>query len=700
MQTKELLKAWKSFLEKDTINEISIKKFQEQYPDFDTTNFSSQIRGNTDYLDIISNSINAGQSHGPEDYVQQFEFYKNSIEPNRRNQAFLVVDVPGGDTITLDGKLNQGLCTATYEDIQQFQQARMFTLGKGSKSKLIAAYEKTIKESSQDDFETVAEDSNWIILYPKSTRGSIALARSYWDGSKIAYDKTFNASKGFGQNSGLIKWCTSVSGSGNMFLSYHRHFNLHMYYCIKKNLNSIKDVDRKLCISLTKKNKKITFVGNHASVNADNSRIKEVNAQQYIGELYNSIIEDIKQEKRLEIDQESYYRSISVAQYIILREANEANINDFLHELHFILLYSKDADKILNLSINDSITGVRQEAAESDRLNKQQIKYLADDSDENVRAAIAVRSDLPKSLFLKFVYDPSPKVRLQIITTSKHVTSEMLEELSSDTSEEVVRNIANMRKTPESALLNIINRHITNPEIIKSAINNHNLSNKHFRKLFDNENISPSIKSIFIFKGFYLKVISKQEVLDLYNEIKNSGQMSFEIANNFHTAQNEEIKLDVIDFCEKNSKGNKKEVYRTVALMLASKGNSERVINKIYNMTNDKDIIKKIASNINTPASILKELLLSSKDKKSGIGIRYSIAYNFSVTMDMLEELSYDTAPSVRYNVANNPKVSIDILERLSKDTSKKVSRLALIMLEKKRKYESYLRNYIKLVLS
>ena len=219
------------------ISEISIKRFQEQNPDFDTTSFTSQLRGNTDYLDIINNSIESDQQHSPDDYLQQFEFYKNSIEPNRNSQEFLTINIPGeSDPVSLVDKVTQGSCTATFDDIQQFQQARMFALGKGSKNKLAAAYAKVLEEASQIDFELIVDNNDWAIYYPKSIRGSIALARSYWDGSKIAYDNTFNPSKSYGQKIGHMNWCTSVSGPGNMFLNYHRKQNLHMYYCIKKNI--------------------------------------------------------------------------------------------------------------------------------------------------------------------------------------------------------------------------------------------------------------------------------------------------------------------------------------------------------------------------------------------------------------------------------------------------------------------------------
>jgi hypothetical protein len=343
---KELLTEWKSFLEKDMINEISIKRFQEQYPDFDTSRLAPQLKNNTDYLDVIANSINAGEQHGPDDYSQQFEYYKSSIEPNRNNQTFLTVEIPGGDSISLDGKIDRGFCTATYEDIQQFQQARMFVVGKGSKKKLINAYVSILEQASELDFEKIIENDNWVIYYPKTIRGSVAIARSYWDGNKLSYDETFNSSKGFGKKVGKMRWCTSVTGGGNMFLNYHRRKNLHMYYCINKKSSVLNDIFRKLCISFSKKNNLIEVVEDHSTVNAENDPISQDQIENILGlKIFGVLKKDVESENRQELDEESYYRSISYEQYLTLRHANEDNIEDFVWEFKDIIKYSKDAHK-------------------------------------------------------------------------------------------------------------------------------------------------------------------------------------------------------------------------------------------------------------------------------------------------------------------------------------------------------------------
>lgn len=697
MKTKEILNDWKSFLEKETINEISIKKFKEKYPDFNTSIFSSQLRGNTDYLDIISNSINSGQSHGPDDFVQQFDFYKNSIEPNHSNQDFLTIDVPGGETVSLAGKVNKGSCTATYDDIQQFQQARMFTLGKGSKRKLTAAYEKITNESSQDDFEKIAEDSNWIIFYPKSTRGSIALARSYWDGNKITYDTTFNPSKGFGQNTGTIRWCTSVSGSGNMFLTYHRKLNLHMYYCIKKNLSSVEDVDRKLCISLSKNKNKITFAKNHASVNANNTSINQVTAQQYIGNLYDILTKDVKQQKRLEIDQESYYRSISISQYIIMREANEENIDDFLPELKGLIDYSKDSEKIVDHCIQDRRKEIREYIARDYYyLTEEQLKILLSDSDISVRENAAsivsdfyrfkIKANLPEELMLSIVKDPSENIRYRFASRMSNPSDKAIEILLNDKSLKVIRALTANRSMPQEAFINIVNKYRENAPVVRSVISNYTLSDESFRKIFDSGILPTKSKITLAIRGRTKhitlnstnakpRLLSKKEILDLYNETKSEGLIDFKTLQNFINSDVEEIYLDMIDFCEKNSKGNKIQVKDIlVGILHYTDGVTERVISKIFSVSNDTSVMKFIARNSNTSTSILRQLLLRAEQKKNTAGIRSLIA--------------------------TNPNTTIEMLETLTNDSSKKVSNLAINSLKKRQKLESNLISYIKLVLS
>ena len=404
MKTKEILREWNLFLKKDILHEISFKKFQKKYPEFNTSEFTSQLKGNSIYLDIIANSINSGQQHGPDEYIEQFKFYKSSIEQNRNNKDFLTINVPGGDHVSLDGKLNYESCTATYLDIQQFQQARMFILGKGNKKNITSEYEKIINEANQLDFELVAENSDWIIFYPKSPRGSIALARSYWDGEKIVYDKTFQPHNGFGKNTGFMNWCTSVSGDGNMFLNFSRKKNQHLYYCIKKNLTSLKDVDRKLCISFNKEDNIVELaLENNSSVNGNNEDTSESDFKRYIGDnLFNILLDDAEKPERLEIDNESFYKSINLTQYKNMRKANENSLEDFTNQIKEIISYSKDKKSIFQLVSQEENINIKIMLSNHPDLLKLDstsniLKKLALNDNIQIKRNIANRTDLTES---------------------------------------------------------------------------------------------------------------------------------------------------------------------------------------------------------------------------------------------------------------------------------------------------------------
>ena len=451
MKTKEILTEWKSFLEKELLNEISIKRFQEQYPEFNTEEFDSTLRGNADYLQVIANSIDDGQQHSPDDYAQQFKYYKASIEKNRSNQSFLKIQVPGEEKpVSLVGKLNSGSYTATFNDIQAFQQARI-DAGKGSKESLRSVYENVINEASESDFELVTEDSNWIIFYPKTIRGSIALAKSYWDGNKIVYDNTFSPSRGFGQNTGKINWCTSVLGSGNMFLNYHRRLNLHMYYCIKKNISDINDPGRKICVSFSKKNKKIKLVEGSASVDGDNSGINAEKVKSYLGNLFSIIEKDVEKDSRLEIDEKSYYTSISLDQYITLRRANEENINDFIPELQKILYYSKESEKIFEVASDDPSPSIKKTVASSRKLPVDIARILVKDKSTQVRAAVADNINIPVDVLVSLANDKSIKVR-EAIARSSRMPANVLEDLANDTSSKVRFSLSYNPEAPSEAL--------------------------------------------------------------------------------------------------------------------------------------------------------------------------------------------------------------------------------------------------------
>ena len=535
MKTKEMLYEWKSFLQKDMINEVSIKRFQEQHPEFDTSMFSPQLKGNTDYLDIINNSIVANQNHSANDYIEQFDFYKNSIEPNRNNQEFLTINIPGEDNpISLAGKLSQGSCTATYDDIQQFQQARMFTLGKGSKNKLANAYARVLEEASQNDFELIVDNSDWVVYYPKSIRGSIALARSYWDGSSLVYDNTFNPSSGYGKNAGTMKWCTSVSGVGNMFLNYHRRLNLHMYYCIKKAYQANQS-DRKLCVSFSKTKDKVKISDNStATVNADNEGITEEFINSCLSEsIFESLVNDAKSPQRPEINIEDYYSSISLEQFIIMRNANEDNLEDFSKEVNSIFKHSKDKEKIKSYMLT----------------KEKNVDFLFDMSktlfvsEEDILSFINARKDSD--------YDSIPRVlsSLSPIQHSDICTSRVIDNLIEIALEKESISLLNYcirSNNTDDTKINYIFENLQDKEDILIKLISHVSANKVTDEMFD-KLYSLCIKKSH--RGISFLVKSKRlstEQISGVLEILEKGDDTYNLKTSLLTC--EDLPLNIINF--------------------------------------------------------------------------------------------------------------------------------------------------------
>ena len=291
---KKILNEWRKFLNNTLINEeISFKQFKKEFPDFDTSLLNSQIRGNTVYLDIIKNSELTGQK--PEkitDYITQFKFFKDFLmnKTSEKDLTIHFINTSDGKSISLFGKLDSQNIKATYVDIENFKEARTIQkilLGKFNDEKTNNFYSNVLRQESILDFILVWEDSNWIIYHPKSVHGSISLAKSYWDGSKLVYDKTFEMSNGYGDIVGPMKWCTTVTSQNNQFNDYSRSNKL--FYCIKKNLDFQDDMYeddpyRKICVSTIEEDNEVKISESESlTVNADNKPITEEQVKSIIG---------------------------------------------------------------------------------------------------------------------------------------------------------------------------------------------------------------------------------------------------------------------------------------------------------------------------------------------------------------------------------------------------------------------------------
>jgi len=411
---KDILTEWHNFINNNLLLEISRNEVIEVIgeDDYNTlVKLNKQAAPNNkfikdeNFLQVIINTYSSDQNHSIEDIVAQYKNYKDLIASKWNKGEEAKVDVPGGYRASLSLKDLKDK-KITYDDMLKFFDASSSMILKSK------AYINCLKQGPVNpDFEVIINDSDWIICYPKTIKGSISLARSFWNGSELEYDKS--VSGGVGRIIGKMNWCTSVVSGGNMFLNYHRRLNLHMYYCIKKNM-SISDPDRKLCISFAKKNNEVNLMEGQASVDGNNTPTSEEEFKSYISNRFDTLFKDVEKPERLEINYKSYYESINLEQYEILRAANEDNLEDFSEELKGILEYSRDRKEILLLVIKEDNIDIKCTLAESGNLieadpSGEIIKQLAQDKSDSVINAIANRKDLLEA-------DPTGEIIRQLIT--------------------------------------------------------------------------------------------------------------------------------------------------------------------------------------------------------------------------------------------------------------------------------------------
>ena len=366
---------------KNLLSEIKLRKFKadlvgskisnEYYEEHIFNSRKNKIRkpfDDSDYLQVLYNSISDEQGHGIEDFLDFFDYFTNYMKMQERDPNSLEVDLGAGEKVSLVGKLNRGDVSATLDDLIRFNQARI-TIGKGNKFDTIELHQNVLNIGGKH-FDVVSEDGGWIICYPKTITGSKALARSFWNGSKLEIDETFKSSSGRGEKIGRMPWCTNVDGDSNRFISYHRKANLHLYYCIKKKKESQEDPDRKLCIGFMKQKGKASLISKSekeslsnlgATVDSNNKILEEQEVYNYLGEeIVNKLFEDASNEVREEIDIKKYYSSISFKVYKQERITNNEIIEDFVQEFKNIVKYSFEADKIILFSSKDENTRINQ----------------------------------------------------------------------------------------------------------------------------------------------------------------------------------------------------------------------------------------------------------------------------------------------------------------------------------------------------
>lgn len=542
MNTKKLLNEWKNYLNSlnnpKLLNEISFEALNAQFPSFDFSSIEREIKNdndntrrnlfrkfkkNTVYLDIVANTLKTKRSHSPGEFFDQFDLFLKVVMTTKERWPESFDDL----FIYKSGNITGS--TATYEDIQQYLDVRS-SQGRGNIENLNKSLQDTIDGRNILHYEIVYEDSNWIICYISSQLASLAIARSFWNGSNLEYDTTFDSSTGTGQKIGDMKWCTAVSGDGNMFNRYHIQKNLHMYYCINKINQDINNEERKLCISFYKENNQISLSEtDNATVDAFNGELDEGEIKDIIGVVaFEKLIDDVKKDTRKQQSEVQYYENITLKQYIELRKQNDKNIEDFA---------SVDISKILRFS----------------REKKEIAEYIfKTEKDVNVLKTIIYNIRVTLDVYLEI------KSRLKkdkfgyIVSTLLHRAQEK---------ENIINYILENEKDESIIQKALENKEFTFEEFRNFNFNDEERLHSIFQQIIHNADEDEAQKIIrFVYKDAtkyeikwiclkYIKPSSSDEFYEIYNELKKSDtRLLTECIGSLinHTSDGEDILIDLL----------------------------------------------------------------------------------------------------------------------------------------------------------
>jgi len=444
---------WKKFLNSALLIESKIddikkefvssspQKVTEEEWDFYINNpdpkIRNKLRQDAVFLDIVHNTLKEGK-HSMYDVVSLFKDYLIHVLPQFSKGEDLTVRVPGGSRINLKRALEEK--TASYDDLLKYLEAKN-EIKLNTKLFIKCLNESNFSESSGNtkEFDVIVNESSsdWIVCYPRTIKGSISLSRSYWNGSRLVYDTTFNKEvDGSGKHTGNMTWCTSTVSERNMFLNYHRQLNLHMYYCIRKSTSKEKN-DYKMCVSFAKKGSNISLQKGTATVNVFNNPIDETKIKESLGDVYDIIYKDAEKDDKQEITPEEYYKSITLVQFKDMKKANESNLDLFVSEARQISNYSIEGKEIAEYLYYQDNVKLKNIGINSKSLDSELIRSILEkEQDQNVIKSLLQNLNCPidivssvinkEHLFnLEFEYDfeieeMEHRVCFNIISTNKY----------------------------------------------------------------------------------------------------------------------------------------------------------------------------------------------------------------------------------------------------------------------------------------
>lgn len=353
MKTKDLLKEWKHFLNETLILEITKKQVENELvpdkisqEDFDKFIFNKRKNKfikpfiDNEYLQILFSSYSQSQNHRIQDFISLYPSAKEKLlDPIRRNEVLKWND---REISTLDN--------LTYDEIQGYLEFKAKSTFDSGEIRRQCAYQSGRPVvGSYRDFDVVYSETDYIVIEPKTTKGSVAWAHGKPDGSEETIDR--------------VTWCTGVKNDNNLWEEYTTKL-FHMFYVLNSNYENDVTPYKRICLSFIVENGNISLGGDESTVDADNGPLEtdylnKVKETKY----YKAIINRIK-DRKFTITGKKYY---------------DASLEDFKIFYKEII---KQKNRRTEEMIIDKISNYTELSHDKERINK----YLLSIDDVRIRA--------------------------------------------------------------------------------------------------------------------------------------------------------------------------------------------------------------------------------------------------------------------------------------------------------------------------
>ncbi len=306
---KELLTEWRS----NFINEVKVVSLDELTSDMfnsesyneEDIKFLEEFWNNpshqfiSKYSQVIKNDISKGEpiEHILSDIKTHYHKIYQSASPKSKSEI--------------------GLGNIFVDDLRKQIDDRTSFNSRETRQQCPYKNERPVVGSYQD-FDVIYSGSDWIVIEPKTTFGSIAWAHGKPNGEEETNQRR------------RVGWCTATSSSNNMFKNYAG--NLHMFYLIKSNYDQDMSPNRRLCLSyiIDEDGEARLQWEDGATVNAENMVVAEDVLHNIISQ---NIFETINNalSGRTQTSLSEMYSKASLSQILrIIRQMKSQDIDDEL----------------------------------------------------------------------------------------------------------------------------------------------------------------------------------------------------------------------------------------------------------------------------------------------------------------------------------------------------------------------------------